>query len=126
MALQEASTKKVTFRFENEDFQVRLKTFSRNGEVVSVPDSTQKFFDYIKLLHFVTSSEEVVSWLNSSKNLTIFIFSKYKNLHSLRIRKKASFLGLEVIPGITFQKRREEALQNSFRTNSCFKNMTSN
>lgn len=124
MVLQEASTKNVTFRFENEDFQVKLKTFSRNGEVVSVPDSTQKFFNYMKLLHLVAGSEEVISWLNSSKEITISTFSNSKN--SLRVRKKARFLGLEVIPGITFQKRREISLQNSFQASSCFKNMASN
>ena len=124
MALQEVLTKKVTFRFEDEDFQVKLKTFSRDGKVASVPDSTQKFFDYIKLLHLVAGSEEVISWLNSSKDITISTF--YKSRNSLKVRKKARFLGLEVIPGITFQKRREEAIQNSFRTNSCFKNVASN
>ena len=75
------TTTTVTFQLEDEDFQVKLETTSENGKVVSVSDSTQKFFDYLKSLHLVSNTEDICTWLNNSENLTISIFpisnSKY-------------------------------------------------
>ena len=124
MATKETSTRNVAFRFENEDFQIQLETTSKDGKVVSVSDSTQKIFDYLKSLHLVPTSEEITSWLNSSNTITISIISGSKD--SFKIRKKAMFFGLEVIPGVSFQKRREESLKKAFQTNRCFQHTATN
>ena len=113
------TTTTVTFRLEDEDFQVKLETTSENGKVVSVSDSTQKFFDYLKSLHLVSNTEDICTWLNNSENLTISIFPISNSKYSFRIRKKAEILGLQIILGVSFQKRREAAFKKVLQTSSC-------
>lgn len=102
------STSAITFRFEDEDFKILLEVALNNGKVISVSDSTQAFFNYLQDLHLVSSTENIYTWLDSSENVTLQFLSNFRN--SYRIRKKAEILGLKVLPGMAFQKRRQDSL----------------
>ena len=122
MATRETkATKSVTFRFEDEDFQVQLEVLLKDEKVVSVLDSTQLFFNYLKELNFVPNNVEINTWLNSSNNITLQLFSNSKN--SFRIRKKAQILGLKIILGTAFQQRKEDSLKRALQTSRCLKSI---
>lgn len=111
------TTKNLTFRFEEEDFQVQLEVVLRDGKVVSVSDSTQAFLNYLKELHFLPNSLEICTWLNSSNDLTLQFLKNPKN--SFRIRSKAQRLGLKIILGASFQQRRDDSMRRAFQTGRC-------
>lgn len=111
------ATKNLTFRFNEEDFQVQLEVTLKDEKVVSVSDSTQAFINYLKELHLLSSSLETCKWLNSSKEISLSSFSNSKN--SFRVRTKARRLGLTIILGESFQQRREASMRRAFQTGRC-------
>lgn len=105
-------TKNVTFRFDEEDFQVQLVFESENGKLIA-SSSSISFLDFLKSLNLVKPTEDTDTWLNTCDGATITCFSHHE--YSFRVRKKASILSLKVIPGESFQRRRAEACKVAFQ-----------
>lgn len=113
MASKELTTKNVTFRFgEKEDFQVQLVFESENGKLIA-SSSSISFLDFLKSLNLVKPSADTDTWFNTCDGVTIICFSHPE--FSFKIRKKASILGLSIIPGESFQRRRAEACKVAFQ-----------
>ena len=105
MASQVVATtrKKISFRVGNEDFQVQLDFKQENGELVAT-DSSVRFFNLLKELNLIGPSEQPDTWFKTCDGLSITYFSHPHT--SLLIRKKAAWLGLRVIPGKSFETKR--------------------
>ena len=112
MASKELTTKNVTFRFGEEDFQVQLVFESENGKLIP-SSSSISFLDFLKSLNLVKSSADTDTWFNTCDGATIICFSHPE--FSFKIRKKASIYGLSVIPGKSFQRRKAEACKVAFQ-----------
>lgn len=112
MASKELTTKNVTFRFDEEDFQVQLVFESENGKLIAATSST-RFLNYLKSLKIVTPSADTDTWFNTCDGSTISCFSNPE--FSFKIRKKASLCGLKVIPGESFKRKRAEACKVAFQ-----------
>ena len=111
-AKQENATKIISFRNNENDFQVQLKVVSKNGKVVSIPDSTETFFNFLKKISVVSPTTEIYSWLNSGEELSITLITS-SNISSRKIRRQANILGLTIIPGQAFQKKKEADLERA-------------
>lgn len=112
MAAKKLTTKNVTFRFNEEDFQVQLVFESEKGKLIA-SSSSIKFLDFLKSLNIVTLSADTDTWFNNCNNLTISCSSN--NKLSYKIRKKASLCGLKVIPGESFKRKRAEDCKVAFQ-----------
>lgn len=104
MQQNEKTTKNVTFRFDEGDFQVQLTFEPKNGKLIAPPSSIS-FLEFLKSLHLVEPSADANTWFNTCDGLTITCFSHPE--YSFKIRKKADRLCLTVIPGKSFQEKRE-------------------
>lgn len=104
MQQNEKTTKNVTFRFDGEDFQVQLVFEPKNNKLIASPESIS-FLDFLKSLNLVKHSTDADTWFETCDGLTIHCISHPE--YSLKIRKKANRWGLTVIPGESFQERRE-------------------
>ena len=105
------TTKTVTFRSDDgvENFKIVLNVKVDKGKVLSVKEGSEELFEYLKHLNLVRTDMDFLDWLDSFENLTLF-YSGYKE--SFKLRKKASMLGLVVVPGECFEKRKLESLKN--------------
>ena len=112
MASKELTTKNVTFRFDEEDFQVQLVFESENGKLIA-SSSSISFLDFLKSLNLVKPSADTDTWFNTCDGSTISCFSNPE--FSFKIRKKASLCGLKVIPGESFKRKRAEACKVAFQ-----------
>ena len=117
---QQNATKNVCFRDGRDEFKVQLEVILKNQKVVAVSDSTQKFFNYLKTLNFLSHTEDSIHWLNSSKEVHLTLFSGCSHV-SFKIRKKAELLGLKIVPGKGFEERKKESLQRANLEKSCIK-----
>ena len=117
---QKNATKKICFREGHDEFKVQLEVTLKNQKVVSVSDSTQKFFDYLKTLNLLSQTDDIIYLFNSSQEVHLTVFSSC-NFTSFKIRKKAELLGLKILPGKGFEERKKQALERA--NNSCIKNV---
>ena len=122
MTLQKTQQKNVTFRHGDFDFDVQLEVELKNNKVVSVSDSTSKFFDSLKAFHIVSTNEDICTLLDSEK----VTFSLFSDKNSFKVRKKAELLGLKIIPGENFEKKKSNSLKAAFHTCSHINNMATN
>lgn len=108
----ESATKNVTFRSDEEDFQVQLIFELKNGKLVASP-SSRSFLNFLKSSNLVDYSTDDDTWFNSCDDFTITFISP--STYSLKIRMKADILGLKVIPGKNFQEKRERDCKSAFQ-----------
>lgn len=107
-----AVTKKLTFRFGERDFQIKLKfPTEKTRKASSTLEASISFFNFLKELKIVDNSEKIQKWANSGD--TEFIFTPSDKVTSLKIRKKAYNLGIPVIPGEVYRRNQEESYQKA-------------
>lgn len=107
-----AVTKKLTFRFGERDFQIKLNfPTEKTRTASSTLEASTSFFNFLKDLKIIDDSEKIQQWAKSGN--TEFIFDPSDKVTSLKIRKKAYNLGIPVIPGEVYKKNQEESYQKA-------------
>ena len=108
------ATKSLAFRFDDDYFQVNLDVILKDGKVKSISEPTKKFLDYLKDLNFLEKDVNLTD-LCESEDLTLHYFSNQNNSfkNSFKIRTKAHKLGLKIILGESFKKRREASMKRA-------------
>lgn len=117
---QQYATKTVTFRHEGYDFDVQLEVESKDNKVISISDSTSKFFDYLKRIQIISPNRDIYEILNA-ESIDHVTFGLFFKDNFFKVRKKAELLGLKVIPGEKFEECKKESLRKANLENSCLK-----
>lgn len=112
MQQNEKTTKNVAFRFDEGDFQVQLTFEPKDDKLIASPSSIS-FLDFLKSLNLVKRSTDADTWFKTCDGLTIACISHPE--YSFNIRKKADRWGLKVIPGKSFQEKRERDCKAAFQ-----------
>ena len=96
-----------------ESFEVVLHVDTKDGITTAIDDETFKFFNYLRDLNLVDKEINPFDWFDSFEHGKKTIVYPYKITTSKKIRKKADYLGLTIVLGNWFKKKKTEDLQKA-------------